>query len=226
MNPVGLVCALAFVPAQHLPAFPQMLMAEMPGWEFDLDFARVEAEWARLRAAVQIPEVWKLNTDGREFAVGEAARARNLSAKFPVVLIPGIISTGLESWSTAPGSREFFRARVWGGAHMLSLVMFNRDRWLAAMLLDAETGLDPPGAKVRAAEGIEAASSFIQGYWLWSKIVENLAVVNYDTNNLVRRRACGRGHGSRPRSTSRRTTGGCRTTTSRSATATSRASRS
>ena len=32
--------------------------------------------------------------------------------------------------------------------------------------------------------GIDAASSFIQGYWIWSKIVENLAVVGYDTNNL------------------------------------------
>ncbi|KAJ7506226.1 Lecithin:cholesterol/phospholipid:diacylglycerol acyltransferase [Mycena galericulata] len=34
--------------------------------------------------------------------------------------------------------------------------------------------------EIRAAEGIDVASSFIQG----SKIVENLAVVNYDTNNL------------------------------------------
>lgn len=32
--------------------------------------------------------------------------------------------------------------------------------------------------------GIDAATSFIQGYWIWSKIIENLAVVGYDTNNL------------------------------------------
>lgn len=93
---------------------------------------------------------------------------------------------------------------------MISQVTFNRDKWIAALMLDPVTGLDSPGAKVRAAEGIDAASSFIQGYWLWyvatrtyariqssaraniftyparirSKIVENLAVVNYDTNNL------------------------------------------
>jgi phospholipid:diacylglycerol acyltransferase len=35
------------------------------------------------------------------------------------------------------------------------------------MMLDPVTGLDPPNAKVRAAEGIDAASTFIQGYWLW-----------------------------------------------------------
>lgn len=50
---------------------------------------------------------------------------------------------------------------------MISQVTFNRDKWMAALMLDPETGLDPPDAKVRAAEGIDAASSFIQGYWLW-----------------------------------------------------------
>ena len=25
----------------------------------------------------------------------------------------------------------------------------------------------------------------MQGYWIWSKIVENLAVVGYDTNNMI-----------------------------------------
>jgi phospholipid:diacylglycerol acyltransferase len=127
---VGVVCALSFVPTHHLPTLPAALLQEMPGFALPaLDFARVETEWARLRDALpDIPEVWKLNTDGREFAAGEAARARGLSAKYPVVLIPGIISTGLESWSTAPEYREFFRLRVWGGAHMFSQVMFNRDK--------------------------------------------------------------------------------------------------
>jgi phospholipid:diacylglycerol acyltransferase len=40
-----------------------------------------------------IPEPWKLNTDGREFQVGDAMKARGLEAKYPVVLIPGVIST-------------------------------------------------------------------------------------------------------------------------------------
>lgn len=63
--------------------------------------------------------------------------------------------------------------------------------------------MDPPnGAKLRAVQGIDAASSFIQGYWIWSKVIENLAgalprrpdqlpmlmtshaAINYDTNNL------------------------------------------
>lgn len=57
----------------------------------DFDFSRVEAEWHRLRSS--IPEVWKFNNDGREFKVGEAMQARGLSAEYPVILIPGIVST-------------------------------------------------------------------------------------------------------------------------------------
>jgi phospholipid:diacylglycerol acyltransferase len=74
---------------------------------------------------------------------------------------------GLESWSTAPEYRSFFRQKMWGGFSMMSQVMFNRDKWMNAIMLDPDTGLDPPGAKVRAAEGIDAASNFVQGYWLW-----------------------------------------------------------
>ncbi|CDO75696.1 hypothetical protein BN946_scf184585.g9 [Trametes cinnabarina] len=137
-----------------IPEFPNI---DLP----QLDLSLVESEWRRLWS--NIPEPWKLNTNGLEFT---------LSAQ------------GLESWSTSPDYRAFFRKKVWGGFSMISQVTFNRDKWIAALMLDPITGLDPPGVKVRAAEGIDAASSFIQGYWLWSKIIENLAVVNYDTNNL------------------------------------------
>ncbi|KAH8115455.1 Lecithin:cholesterol acyltransferase [Phellopilus nigrolimitatus] len=164
-----------------LGAFARNMAAAMP--TLDIDWGRFDGEWEALKA--RIPEPWKLNNDGREFQVGERARDRGLHAHHPVVLVPGIISTGLESWSTSDEYRGWFREKVWGGLHMLSQVTFNRDKWMAAVLLDAETGLDPPGVKVRAAQGIDAASSFIQGYWIWSKIVENLAVVGYDTNNLL-----------------------------------------
>ncbi|KAF8629410.1 hypothetical protein AX15_003464 [Amanita polypyramis BW_CC] len=151
---------------------------ELPG----LDFSLMEAEWQRLRS--NIPEVWNFNNNGRGFQVGERMKERGLTAQHPVILIPGVISTSLESWSTSPEFRPLFRQKLWGGFNMLSQVTFNKERWISAMLLDPVTGLDPPGVKIRAAEGIDAASSFIQGYWIWSKIVENLAVVNYDTNNL------------------------------------------
>lgn len=152
-----------------------------------IDLSRVQTEWKKLIST--IPEPWKLNTDGREFQVGDAIRARGLDAKYPVILIPGVISTvrcvfgllspgfvvcqcayspqSLESWSTSPEYRAFFRQKVWGGFQMLSQVTFNREKWLSSLLLDPVTGLDPEGVKVRASEGFDAASSFIQGYWIW-----------------------------------------------------------
>lgn len=37
--------------------------------------------------------------------------------------------------------------------------MIERERWLQALSLDPETGLDPAGFKVRAAQGLDAAVS-------------------------------------------------------------------
>ena len=64
------------------------------------DLSRVEVEWLRLKSS--IPEVWKFNNDGREFEVGEAIKLRGLSAKYPVVLIPGIVSTVCHSLTFEP----------------------------------------------------------------------------------------------------------------------------
>ena len=57
----------------------------------DIDLSRVESEWQRFRSS--IPELWKLNNDGREFQVGEAMKERGLTAHYPIVLVPGIVST-------------------------------------------------------------------------------------------------------------------------------------
>lgn len=56
--------------------------------------------------------------------------------------------------------------------------------WIKHLSLDPVTGLDPPNIKVRAAEGLDAASYFVSGYWIWARIIENLAAIGYDTNDL------------------------------------------
>jgi hypothetical protein len=191
---VGSSLALALYQPTELHEVPASLALLLNEYDISLswpslsipqiDLAAIENEWRRLTSS--IPEPWKLNNDGREFQVGEAMRDRGLTAHYPVILVPGVISTvrlcilsfcrrsligiswqGLESWSTSPEYRTFFRQKVWGGFGMLSQVTFNRDKWMAAMMLDPGTGIDPPGVKVRAAEGLDAASSFIQGYWIW-----------------------------------------------------------
>ncbi len=91
---VGILLGFILIQPQDLPDIQTHLALLLSEFEFSmptLDFSRVEAEWRRLRE--RIPEPWKLNTNGLEFTVGEAIAARGLSAKYPVVLVPGIIST-------------------------------------------------------------------------------------------------------------------------------------
>lgn len=120
----------------------------------------------------------------KDFGVGRALNREGYTADHPVILIPGIVSTGLESWSTDERSASYFRKRLWGTTTMMRTIVFEKELWVRHLSLDPETGLDPPGIRVRAAEGFDAASFFAAGYWIWSKVIENLAVLGYDTNNL------------------------------------------
>ena len=65
---------------------------------------------------------------------------------------------------------------------MRALVL-DKPVWKKHIMLDEKTGLDPPGVKLRAAQGFDAADFFITGYWIWNKILENLATIGYDPTN-------------------------------------------
>ncbi|OWB57213.1 hypothetical protein B5S28_g3146 [[Candida] boidinii] len=135
-------------------------------------------------------------TDGEDFhdpsesfAVGkQLKRDFNYKAKHPVVLVPGVISTGIESWGlegTAEcPSESHFRKRLWGSFYMLRTMFLDKTCWLKHIMLDHETGLDPEGIKLRSAQGFEAADFFMAGYWIWNKILQNLAVIGYGPDNM------------------------------------------
>ncbi|GAA5983717.1 hypothetical protein JCM5350_000681 [Sporobolomyces pararoseus] len=118
------------------------------------------------------------------FDVGREAKKRGLTKKHAVILIPGIVSSGLESWSTAPDAASFFRKRIWASTSMIRSIVTSKEAWVKAMSLDPFTGLDPEGYKVRAAQGLDAATAFMPGYWIWQKVIENLAVLSYDHDDL------------------------------------------
>ncbi|KFY47513.1 hypothetical protein V496_10604 [Pseudogymnoascus sp. VKM F-4515 (FW-2607)] len=122
-----------------------------------------------------------LNYDA--FSVGLKLAAEGLEATHPVVMIPGVISSGLESWGTSNVSRPYFRKRLWGSWTMMRALVVDKEEWKRHIMLDKYTGLDPPGIKVRAAQGFDATDFFITGYWIWSKILENLAAIGYDPTN-------------------------------------------
>lgn len=119
------------------------------------------------------------------FKIGLTLRnEENITAKNPVIMVPGVISTGLESWSMEGTpecpAKPFFRKRLWGSWYMLRAMLLSKDCWLKNLMLDPVTGLDPPHFKMRAAQGMEAADFFVAGYWIWNRILENLAAIGYD----------------------------------------------
>ncbi|KAE8270998.1 hypothetical protein A4X09_0g1314 [Tilletia walkeri] len=154
---------------------------DLPSLNLDLDF-KLPTEFSDLGDRLfTSPREW-LQT--RDFKVGRQLASEGYKANHPVILLPGIISTGLESWTTNEDASGYFRKRLWGTTTMMRTIVFEKDMWVKHLSLDPFTGLDPPGIKVRAAEGLDAASYFITGYWIWSKVIENLAVIGYDSNNL------------------------------------------
>ncbi|OAL38662.1 hypothetical protein AYO20_01868 [Fonsecaea nubica] len=117
------------------------------------------------------------------FSVGLHLLSQGVKAHHPVIMVPGVISTGLESWSTGEKSRQYFRKRLWGSWSMMRALVMDQAAWKKHIMLDKETGLDPPDIKLRAAQGFDATDFFITGYWIWNKILENLATIGYDPTN-------------------------------------------
>ncbi|QLQ81344.1 hypothetical protein HG537_0F01050 [Torulaspora globosa] len=124
------------------------------------------------------------------FAVGRQLRKEyNLTAKHPVVMVPGVISTGIESWGVVGddecNSEPHFRKRLWGSFYMLRTMVLDKVCWLRHIMLDPETGLDPPNFRLRAAQGFEAADFFMAGYWIWNKVIQNLGAIDYDPDKML-----------------------------------------
>ena len=66
---------------------------------------------------------------------------------------------------------------------MMRALVLDKAGWKRHIMLDKKTGMDPPGIKLRAAQGFDATDFFITGYWIWNKILENLATIGYDPTN-------------------------------------------
>ncbi|KAF2835046.1 LACT-domain-containing protein [Patellaria atrata CBS 101060] len=136
-----------------------------------------------VRDARELQEHERAAVNYDSFSVGLHARSQGIEAKHPVIMIPGVISTGLESWGTEENSRQYFRKRLWGSWSMMRALVLDKPGWKRHIMLDKTTGLDPPGIKLRAAQGFDATDFFITGYWIWNKILENLATIGYDPTN-------------------------------------------
>ncbi|KAL7539629.1 hypothetical protein ACHAXR_009458 [Thalassiosira sp. AJA248-18] len=116
--------------------------------------------------------------------VGYQLREQTARAKHPVVMIPGFVTSGLELWEGLGCAKKHFRQRLWGSASMARTFFADRECWRKHLALHPQTGMDPENIRLRSAQGFEAADNFIASYWVWSKLIENLADVGYDGSTM------------------------------------------
>jgi len=109
----------------------------------------------------------------------------NVTRHFPVVLVPGIVSSKLEVWKGRECAANDFRCQYWGSTKMLEAILLRKKCWLEHIALNQTTGLDPDGIKIRAAEGMSAADFFIGDYWVWERVIRNLADIGYDPDTMT-----------------------------------------
>ncbi|KIV82333.1 hypothetical protein PV11_04452 [Exophiala sideris] len=173
---LGLVLALLFAQSQDVIKLEGLL-------EVNLDSLMDAIPAGIVRDVKDLSKAERDVVNYDSFAVGLHLQSQGISAHHPVIMVPGVISTGLESWSTGEKSRQYFRKRLWGSWSMMRALVLDQTEWKKHLMLDKDTGLDPPGIKLRAAQGFDATDFFITGYWIWNKILENLATIGYDPTN-------------------------------------------
>ena len=69
--------------------------------------------------------------------------------------------------------------------HIIGTFFADRQCWRKHLALHPQTGMDPENIRLRSAQGFEAADNFIATYWVWSKLIENLADVGYDGSTMT-----------------------------------------
>jgi phospholipid:diacylglycerol acyltransferase len=109
----------------------------------------------------------------------QLATMEGAQAYYPVVMVPGFVTSGLEVWGGKPCARKHFRQRLWAAVGGARSFFTDRDCWRQHMMLDPLTGSDPDGIRLRSAQGFEAADFFMANYWVWGKLIQNLADVGY-----------------------------------------------
>jgi phospholipid:diacylglycerol acyltransferase len=115
---------------------------------------------------------------------GQGSSSSSL-AKHPVIMVPGFVTSGLEVWAGHDCAKRYFRQRLWAAANGARSFILDTDCWNEHMSLDPTTGSDPEGIRLRASSGFEAADYFIANYWVFARLLENLADVGYSPSTMA-----------------------------------------
>jgi len=125
-----------------------------------------------------------MTTTATRIRPGFQLAQKGAQAKYPIIMIPGFVTSGLEVWQGKECAKPYFRQRLWGGVGMVQQWFTNRHCAMEHMGLDLMTGKDPENIRIRPASGFESADYFAGNYWVWSKLLMNLADIGYDGNMM------------------------------------------
>ncbi|KAF2323606.1 hypothetical protein GH714_036294 [Hevea brasiliensis] len=118
---------------------------------------------------------------------GVKLRKEGLKAKHPVVFVPGLSRRGLSCGKGTSVLMACFGSGF-GVEHSEKHIRGNWVPWplcwVEHLSLDNETGLDPPGIRVRPVSGLVAADYFAPGYFVWAVLIANLARIGYGEKTM------------------------------------------
>merc|ERR1712137_820486 len=145
--------------------------------------AALRKSWSDMRTT--LPEIFfEPERPGARLRTRKIYEELEVKAKHPVIMIPGVVTSKLELWEGKPCAESDFRHQYWGSTKMLEALLLNRRCWLQHIALNQTTGLDPEGIKLRVADGMSAADFLIGDYWVWERVIHNLADIGHDPNTM------------------------------------------
>lgn len=118
---------------------------------------------------------------------GKMFNKSNIKTRLPIIIVPGFITTALEVWEgdmcTVAGAWSPFRQRMFSAQSFVAMLR-HPSCYLRHFSLDPQTAGDPAGVKVRPDSSFSSADYLVYGFWVWAKMILNLADIGYDPNSM------------------------------------------
>lgn len=169
----------AYTPGVLLP-YQQFFGNLLVSIDEDVNTTHLKEQWNKLRSSIEAA-----SNSTNAAAIGRRmVEQHNLKAKHPVFLVPGFVTSGLELWQGHPCAEAYFRRKIWGSLETLRSFAQDTECWRKHLSLDRVTGQDPPGIRLRPSQGFEAADFWTSAFWVWDRVIRNLAAVGYDGSNM------------------------------------------
>jgi Lecithin:cholesterol acyltransferase len=140
--------------------------------------SKFHTEWEKIQQKISI------SSESFKPLVGQRMAEEGYKAKHPVFMVPGFVTSGLELWSGEECAEGFFRRKIWGSLETFRSFIRDYDCWKRHLSLDPKTGLDPDGIRIRNSQGFEAADFWTSAFWVWDRIIQNLAEIGYDGTSM------------------------------------------